>query len=152
MGFSPRAAQQNLTLALHSRRALPSRSDAAPRCLRARCQQQHPPPDELQQYLTACAGGATLPGIDVSSYQGIIDWNQVHGAGYAWAYAKATEGTGYRDPTFPGNWSGMQSAGLSRGAYHFFHPGDDGTTQADYYLGYVGTLGAGDLPPCSTGR
>ncbi len=94
-----------------------------------------------------CPAGPTLQGVDVSSYQGSINWGQVKGAGIAWGYAKATEGTGYQDPTFPGNWSGMANAGVVRGAYHFFHPDLNGTQQADYFLAYVGSLGAGDLPP-----
>ena len=103
--------------------------------------------DTVRDLLTVCAAGGTLPGIDVSSYQGSINWSAVAGSGIKFAYTKATEGTSYKDPTFPANWSGMQANGVARGAYHFFHPGDDGTQQADYYLNYVGTIGAGDLPP-----
>ena len=40
----------------------------------------------------------------------------------------------------------MKSAGVVRGAYHFFHPDVDATTQASYCLASVGTLEAGDLP------
>jgi GH25 family lysozyme M1 (1,4-beta-N-acetylmuramidase) len=97
--------------------------------------------------VTACAAGPTLPGIDVSHYQGIIDWGQVAGSGIKWGYTKATEDTGYVDPTFAGNWSGMKAAGVVRGAYHFFHPSVDGKAQADFFLATVGPLGAGDLPP-----
>ncbi len=98
-----------------------------------------------EQAVTVCPS-APVPGVDVSVYQGSIDWGQVAAAGYRWGYAKATEGTGYQDPTFPGNWSGMAAHGLYRGAYHFFHPGVNGTAQADYYLAYVGSLSAA-LPP-----
>jgi GH25 family lysozyme M1 (1,4-beta-N-acetylmuramidase) len=103
--------------------------------------------DLSREFQTACPTGPTLQGIDVSSYQGNINWGQVAGSGIAWAYAKATEGTGFQDVTFPGNWSGMKAAGVKRGAYHFFHPGIDGTLQANYFLNYVGPIGAGDLPP-----
>ncbi len=94
-----------------------------------------------------CPGGSILQGVDVSGYQGTINWSQAKGAGIVWAYAKATEGTGFQDSSFSGNWSGMQSAGVIRGAYHFFHPDLNGTQQADYFLAYVGAIGAGDLPP-----
>jgi GH25 family lysozyme M1 (1,4-beta-N-acetylmuramidase) len=97
--------------------------------------------------LTVCAGGTTLQGLDVSVYQGSIDWGAAAGAGIAWSYAKATEGTGYNDPTFSANWSGMAAHGVARGAYHFFHPDLDGTQQADFFLNAVGSLGEGDLPP-----
>ncbi|MHB8418388.1 MAG: GH25 family lysozyme [Myxococcales bacterium] len=109
-------------------------------------------PEVLGQAL--CPGGTMIQGVDVSSYQGgSINWGQAKGSGIEWAYAKATEGGGsgcgwnYQDPTFPGNWSGTANAGVLRGAYHFFHPSCNGTAQADFYLGYVGALGAGDLPP-----
>ena len=39
----------------------------------------------------------SLLGVDVSSFQGSIGWGSVHGDGVAWAYAKATESTGYTD-------------------------------------------------------
>ena len=113
-----------------------------------RSQQELKQHDDLsREFQTVCASGPTLPGIDVSSYQGTINWGQVAGSGIAWAYAKATEGTGFQDRTFPGNWSGMKAAGVRRGAYHFFHPGIDGAAQANYFLNYVGPIGAGDLPP-----
>ncbi len=101
----------------------------------------------LEQMLSVCAGSNTVPGIDVSHWDGTIDWAMVNGAGVKWAYAKATESTNYTDPTFATNWSGMKSAGVLRGAYHFFHPDVDGTAQADRFIGVMGTLGASDLPP-----
>ncbi len=102
--------------------------------------------ETTEQGLTVCPGGSLQDGVDVSSYQGTIDWKAAAASGIKWAYAKATEGTGYPDPTFPGNWSGMAAAGVVRGAYHFFHPGMNGTQQADYFLAYVGPLGS-SLPP-----
>jgi lysozyme len=65
----------------------------------------------------------------------------------AFGYAKATEGTGVSDDQFAANWQGMQAAGVMRGAYHFFHPGEDAAAQASFFLQTIGTLGAGDLPP-----
>ncbi len=100
----------------------------------------------LSEFLSVCAKNGTLPGVDVSTYQGSIDWGAVAGAGIRWAYAKATESTDWQDPTFHGNWSGMQAHGIARGAYHFFHPGVSGKAQADYYLAFVGAL-SGSLPP-----
>ena len=102
---------------------------------------------ELEQMLSVCAAGTTVPGIDVSHWDGAIVWSQVAGAGIKWGYAKATESTNYTDPTFATNWSGMKANGVFRGAYHFFHPNLDGKAQADYFLGVVGTLAPGDLPP-----
>jgi lysozyme len=98
--------------------------------------------------LTTCATVATpLEGIDVSHWDGAIDWSKVAGSGRKFAFAKATEALTYADPTFAANWAGMKQAGLVRGAYHFFRPAYDGAQQADWFLSKVGPLGPGDLPP-----
>lgn len=58
-------------------------------------------------------------GIDVSHYQGSIDWEKVAGDGIAFAFVKATEGETYKDPTYLRNAAGAAEAGLLVGAYHF---------------------------------
>ena len=65
----------------------------------------------------------TMPiqGIDVSYWQGDIDWNKVHDAGIQFAYIKATEGGDYLDPKFLDNWYAAKKAGMARGAYHFIY-------------------------------
>ncbi len=90
---------------------------------------------------------ANPQGIDVSHYQGDVDWQAVRAAGMEFAFAKATQGTGYVDPRFSRNWQAMKAAGLRRGAYHFFEAGDDPTAQADHFVATVGTLGPDDLAP-----
>lgn len=90
--------------------------------------------------------GSTVQGIDVSHFQGVVDWQQVAQAGMSFAFAKATEGITYTDPQFAVNWAGIQAAGLLRGAYHFFEANDDATAQAQHFLSMV-QLAAGDLPP-----
>lgn len=50
--------------------------------------------------LTACANGPTLFGVDVSHWQGKIDWVKVAGAGESFCFIKATESTGFVDPQF----------------------------------------------------
>jgi lysozyme len=96
--------------------------------------------------VTACSTGQTLKGVDVSHYDGSIDWTQVKAAGITFAFAKATESDNDIDSTFATNWAGMHAAGIVRGAYHFFDPAVSATTQAAYVLKTVGTLEAGDLP------
>jgi lysozyme len=86
-------------------------------------------------------------GIDVSEFNGQVDWGAVADGGLAFAFAKATEGLTIRDARFSENWSGMRASGLARGAYHFFHPGDDGVAQADAFLAAMGDIQPGDLPP-----
>lgn len=88
-----------------------------------------------------------LPGIDVSHFQGQIDWSAVAASGIAYAFAKATDGITYTDPDFQTNWQGMRAAGLARGAYHFYETGDDPVAQANHFVATVGALGDGDLPP-----
>ncbi|MGO1073159.1 glycoside hydrolase family 25 protein [Lysobacter sp. CA199] len=88
-----------------------------------------------------------IHGIDVSHYQGDVDWAKVKAAGIVFAYAKATEGNTYLDPKFAANWQAMQGAGMLRGAYHFYETYDDPVAQANNFIHTVGTLGAEDLPP-----
>jgi GH25 family lysozyme M1 (1,4-beta-N-acetylmuramidase) len=75
-------------------------------------------------------------GLDVSAYQGDVDWSQVVQDGASFAYAKATEGTYYIDSTyFPEQYDGAAQAGLVRGAYHFAIPDNStGAAQADYFV------------------
>lgn len=60
-------------------------------------------------------------GIDVSQWQGDIDWRKVRRAGIDFAYIKATEGGDHVDPRFLDNWEGARRAGVPRGAYHFVY-------------------------------
>ncbi len=92
------------------------------------------------------ASPAQTQGLDVSHFQGTVDWQQVAQAGYAFAFIKATDGITYTDPMFAANWSGAKAAGLLRGAYHFFEANDDPQQQAENFLNAV-TLEPGDLPP-----
>jgi len=91
---------------------------------------------------------ATVPGIDVSYWDAGIDWPKVRATGQRFVVAKSTEGITYKDPTFDDNWFGAKSAGLLRGAYHFFRCNVDAKKQADYFIDYVKTVkDNGELPP-----
>lgn len=90
--------------------------------------------------------GYTVHGIDVSAYQGRIEWPQVAGHQVKFAFIKATEGVTLRDPRFQRNWRGARQAGIYRGAYHYFQPNYDGAKQANLFTRTV-PLAAGDLPP-----
>jgi lysozyme len=109
----------------------------------------------LAASLSAPAGAVTYAkGIDVSHYNGAIDWTQVATASYRFVYAKATEGSTLIDPTYPINRAGGKSFGLSVGAYHFARPAGttdpariaNAITQADFLL-MVAQPQPGDLPP-----
>ncbi len=85
-------------------------------------------------------------GIDVSHYQGSIDWGKVRASGVDFAFAKAAQGTGTSDSKFAANWVGMKAAGVLRGAYDFYNVGADPAAQAKTFLGKF-KLEPGDLPP-----
>lgn len=78
-----------------------------------------------------------LEGIDVSRWQGSIDWAKVKGAGKRFVIAKATEGIGFRDANYTANRSGAMAAGLKVTAYHFARPDlnpTDPTGEADWFV------------------
>ena len=92
--------------------------------------------------LPLVAGATMLRGIDVSHYQGSVDWAKVAAVpGMTFACAKATEGTSYIDKEFAANWRGMYSAGLVRCAYHFARPGSNATAQATFFVKTVNGAG-----------
>jgi lysozyme len=76
---------------------------------------------------------APLFGVDVSEYQGDIDWPALAASGIGFAICRASLGTGYTDPTFARNILAARNQGLVVGAYHYLYPGD-GARQADAFL------------------
>ena len=78
-----------------------------------------------------------LPGIDVSHYQGAVDWRAVAASGVRFAFIKATDGVDDVDPLFQQNWAGAGAATILRSAYHFFRPGLDAKRQAERFLGVL---------------
>ncbi len=109
----------------------------------------------------ACPGekgyGVCMPcdyevhGIDISHYQGTIDWEKLaydknprfplH-----FIFLKATEGGDHGDDTFEHNFDQARKYGFIRGAYHYFLPRTDARRQADFFIRTV-KLSKGDLPP-----
>jgi GH25 family lysozyme M1 (1,4-beta-N-acetylmuramidase) len=96
----------------------------------------------------AAQTAGTLPGIDVSHWQGTINWNSVFNAGIRFAFTKATEGTGYLDPQLSRNLSEMSRLGIVRGAYHFGHPNVSATSQAQYFVSNVKKANGGTVSGC----
>lgn len=88
----------------------------------------------------------SVQGIDVSHYQGEIDWQKLQSQGIDFAYIKATEGSSWVDETFEANWEEAAKTSMKVGAYHFFSFDSEGATQAENYIHNVGTLG-GKLVP-----
>jgi GH25 family lysozyme M1 (1,4-beta-N-acetylmuramidase) len=86
----------------------------------------------------AVAAGVVY-GMDVSGYQGNVNWSAAYANGGRFAYVKATEGTGYTNPYFAQQYNGSYNVGMIRGAYHFARPNvSSGATQADYFVNHGG--------------
>lgn len=66
-------------------------------------------------------GNFAVHGIDVSKYQGEIDWERVRDSGVQFAWIKSTEGGDQLDSKFMRNWAAARAVGLPRGAYHFVY-------------------------------
>lgn len=84
-------------------------------------------------------------GVDVSSFQGEIDWSKLC-EGLDFAYIKATEGSKHIDGCFDYNYAEAQRHGLRVGAYHFFSFDSGGDTQAENFIRQVGAYDR-MLPP-----
>ncbi|RKT84709.1 lysozyme [Saccharopolyspora antimicrobica] len=88
-----------------------------------------------EQAVPAIAPLATVAGMDVSSHQGNVDWNSWYNQGMRFAYVKATESTGYKNPYFAQQYNGSYNVGMIRGAYHFALPDrSSGAAQANYFV------------------
>ncbi len=126
---------------------------------------------ELFQYAVALEFGAaaTIPerfalpddasskpewtfGIDVSHYDGKVNWELVPSQGVAFVYVKATQGAASYDGSFAENWSALAKLNsdlrLWRGAYHFLSADANALAQAQNFLEIAGSAAAGDMPPC----
>jgi GH25 family lysozyme M1 (1,4-beta-N-acetylmuramidase) len=93
--------------------------------------------------------GPTIPGLDVSHWQGVIDWARVGTTPRRFVFVKATDGDGTVDPTFVTNRDGAKANGLMVGTYHFARPDPsqgDAQTEARFFVNQVDPA-AGDLLP-----
>lgn len=85
-------------------------------------------------------------GVDVSSYQGKIDWQVLSSQNISFAFIKATEGSTYVDECFENNYTQAQKTNLRIGAYHFFSFDSSGKTQAENFITTVPLI-QNMLPP-----
>lgn len=88
----------------------------------------------------------TVHGVDVSRWQGQLDWPKLRAQGANFVYIKATDGGDHLDPMFHHNWKAAADAGLKRGAYHFFYWCRVASEQADWFIRNVPKV-KGALPP-----
>jgi len=90
-----------------------------------------------------------LTGIDVSHWQGYINWSSVKSAGVKFAFAKATEGKATVDARYAANRDHAEAAGISIGAYHFARPDrttNDAVREANWFVDHAGLRGRHLLP------
>jgi lysozyme len=95
--------------------------------------------------------GYEIQGIDISHYQGEIDWDRlrnamINGCPVRFVIIKSTEGKGMLDENFNDNFYEARENGFIRGAYHFWSNKSSARDQAHYFLKQV-HLEEGDLPP-----
>lgn len=95
--------------------------------------------------------GYEVHGIDVSHYQGNINWNDLvryQSPDYPlqFVFVKATEGGDHSDSYFKKNFDAARKYGFIRGAYHYFNPGAPAAKQAEFFIKTV-KLDSADLPP-----
>ncbi|MDW5313123.1 GH25 family lysozyme [Rhizobium sp. PL01] len=87
-----------------------------------------------------------IHGIDVSKWQGDIDWAKVKGSGVSFAFIKATEGKDRIDAKFGEYWQQARAAGLPYAPYHFYYFCSTADQQADWFIANV-PKSAVYLPP-----
>lgn len=87
-----------------------------------------------------------ITGIDISKYQGTVDFEKVKASGVKYVFIRATEGNTYQDPSFASNIAAARTAGLATGVYHFYETNDEPLSQLENYKSIV-FLRPGDLPP-----
>ncbi len=76
-------------------------------------------------------------GVDVSAYQGEIDWSVLASQDIDFAFIKATEGSSFTDKRFEFNYTEAAKTKLRIGAYHFFSFESGGDTQAAHFIDTV---------------
>jgi lysozyme len=76
-------------------------------------------------------------GIDISRWQGDIDWRAVKAAGTRFVFIKSTEGGDHIDPRFLQNWNGARAAGIPAGAYHFVYWCRPAHEQAHWFVQHI---------------
>ncbi len=111
------------------------------------------PAEAEQAEVVAAATSDLVFGIDVSKWQGTINWTSVaNNNDIDFVWAKATEGVDYTDPKWYTNVAGAHNAGLYVGGYHFATPYTSGVNDAadeatDFYAAVDDYLTDGYLRP-----
>lgn len=75
-----------------------------------------------------------IKGIDISHYQGKINWKSIPAQGIRFVYIKATQGINFQDKRFIYNWRESKKNKIPHGAYHFFDLCASGKMQAANFI------------------
>ena len=89
-----------------------------------------------------------IPGLDVSMYQGSIDWRKVAASGIRFAWVRHSDGLRRLDPRWEFNLEGARNAGLAAGTYQYFRPVQGGLAQAEALCDEMAAVGAGGSATC----
>lgn len=96
------------------------------------------------------ANASKVVGIDVSHYQGKINWSKVEFVNEKYpiefVFIRATQGFDKKDNQFDKNWNECKRNNIIRGAYHYYRPNENSLEQAENFIKTV-KLSKGDLPP-----
>ena len=111
------------------------------------CAVESPTLAQTSQQMAVCADGPTIYGIDVSRFQGDIDWQLVANSGVKYAWIQISRSLTDIDLKFPYNWKRAKEVGILRGAYQRFQPGMDVMGQAKLFVDKLGPFVEGDLTP-----
>ncbi len=97
-------------------------------------------------YAIQPASDQRYEGIDVSNWQGYIDYSQVAADGIQIVYIKASQGTNYKDPYFDINYENAKANGLKVGFYHYLTAtSTEGAVQeAQFFASVI----SGKVPDC----
>lgn len=107
----------------------------------------------MRGLLASLAPQPYVLGVDLSHWNSSVDFKALKAGGYEFVILKATEQTGYTDPTFSSRWRQALDAGMIVGTYHFFRSNYDGGDQANHHLETIYPLLAETkgkvIPPCN---
>lgn len=106
--------------------------------------------DEMRIFDVLSRHNQHLYGIDISHYQGVIDWEESlkiqDSFPVSFVFVRATAGKTLQDRKFKRNWDELKDRGIIRGAYHYYRPNENSIQQAINFINTV-RLQKGDLPP-----
>lgn len=94
---------------------------------------------------TASAAPVETVGVDLSKWQGAVDFTQIKAVGKTYVFVKLSQGADGFDPNYQRNIADARATGLYVGSYHFYTTDHTAQSQFDNLAKHL-DLKAGDLP------